>query len=29
VMPKDSLDWMAVGLLLFIAGGIGGAFFLY
>jgi hypothetical protein len=28
-MPKDSLDWMAVGLLLFIFGGIAGAFFLY
>jgi hypothetical protein len=28
-MPKNSSDWMAVGLLLFIFGGIAGAFFLY
>lgn len=28
-MPETALDWMAIGLLLLIAGGIGGAFFLY
>jgi hypothetical protein len=28
-MASSALDWMVLGLLLFIAGGIGGAFFLY
>ncbi len=28
-MPSTALDWMALGLLLFIVGGIVGAFFLY
>jgi hypothetical protein len=29
MMPQNSLDWMAMGLLLFIFGGIIGAFILY
>jgi hypothetical protein len=29
VMPAAPLDWMALCLLLFIAGGLGGALFLY
>ena len=28
-MPETALDWMAIGLMLLIVGGIGGAFFLY
>lgn len=28
-MPETALDWMAIGLLLLIVAGIGGAFFLY
>jgi hypothetical protein len=28
-MPETALDWMAIGLLLLIGVGIGGAFFLY
>jgi hypothetical protein len=28
-VPSNALDWMALGLLLFIVGGIMGAFFLY